>query len=155
MSLQRVLDYFKQFNIDDRVQVFDVSSATVALAAEALGCQPCRIAKTLSFDVGEKTILVVAAGDVKIDNNKYKRKFGCKAKMLKPDDAEAKIGHAVGGICPFGVNQGVEVYLDQSLRRFASVFPACGSSKSAIELTIDELEKYSNSLGWIDVCKNL
>ena len=155
MSLQRVLDYFKQFNIDDRVQVFDVSSATVALAAEALGCEPCRIAKTLSFDVGEKTILVVAAGDVKIDNNKYKKKFGCKAKMVKPDAAESKIGHAVGGICPFGVNQGVEVYLDQSLRRFASVFPACGSSKSAIELTIDELEKYSNSLGWIDVCKNL
>ncbi len=139
--------------MDDRIQVFDVSSATVALAAEALRCEPCRIAKTLSFYAGDKTVLIVAAGDVKIDNAKFKQRFGFKTKMLKPEDAESRIGHAVGGICPFGVNQGVEVYLDESLKRFSSVFPACGSSNSAIELSLDDLERYSNSIEWVDVCK--
>ena len=153
MSLERAVSYFRRFHMDDRIQVFDVSSATVALAAEALRCEPCRIAKTLSFYAGDKTVLIVAAGDVKIDNAKFKQRFGFKAKMLKPEDAESRIGHAVGGICPFGVNQAVEVYLDESLKRFSSVFPACGSSNSAIELSLDDLERYSNCIEWVDVCK--
>ena len=132
---------------------FEVSSATVELAAQALHCEPCRIAKTLSFHVGERIVLIVAAGDVKIDNPKYKAKFGTKAKMLSYEEAEPLIGHAVGGVCPFAVNEGVEVYLDESLKRFETVFPACGSSNSAIELTIPELEQYSKYVEWIDVCK--
>ena len=130
-----------------------MSSATVALAAQALSCDENRIAKTLSFHVGEKVVLIVAAGDAKIDNPKYKAFFGAKAKMLAFEEAEELIGHAVGGICPFVVNEGVEVYLDESLKRFATVFPACGSSNSAIELTIHELEEYSGYISWIDVCK--
>jgi prolyl-tRNA editing enzyme YbaK/EbsC (Cys-tRNA(Pro) deacylase) len=141
--------------MEDRIQEFEVSSATVALAAQALGCDENRIAKTLSFHVGEKVVLIVAAGDAKIDNSKYKAFFGAKAKMLAFEEAEALIGHAVGGVCPFAVNEGVEVYLDESLKRFETVFPACGSSNSAIELTISELEQHSNSLKWIDVCKIL
>ena len=132
-----------------------MSSATVALAAQALGCEPCRIAKTMSFLVDGHAILIVTAGDVKIDNAKYKAQFGCKAKMLTPDEVEAMIGHAVGGVCPFAVNDGVTVYLDDSLKRFTTVFPACGSGNSAIELTIAELEQYSGYVSWIDVCKNL
>ena len=129
------------------------SSATVALAAQALGCAPQRIAKTLSFLVEEKAILIVTAGDMKIDNSKYKKQFGTKAKMLSRDQVTELIGHAVGGVCPFGVKEGVRVYLDESLKRFETVFPACGSGNSAIELTIPELEKYSGFESWIDVCK--
>ena len=153
MSIEKVREYFTQFGIENRIRQFDVSSATVELAAAALGCEGCRIAKTLSFSVNGSPVLIVAAGDVKIDNPKYKAQFGAKAKMLSHDEAETLIGHAVGGVCPFAVNEGVSVYLDVSLKRFDTVFPACGSSNSAIELTVTELEKYSGSLGWIDVCK--
>ena len=139
--------------MEDRILEFPVSSATVELAAEALHCEPCRIAKTLSFLVGEDPILIVAAGDAKIDNHKYKAQFGTKAKMLTPEQAETRIGHAVGGVCPFGIEPGVKVYLDVSLKRFQTVFPACGSSNSAIELTIPELEQYSGYTAWVDVCK--
>lgn len=139
--------------MEDRILEFPVSSATVELAAEALHCEPCRIAKTLSFLVGEDPILIVAAGDTKIDNPKYKAQFGTKAKMLTPEQAETRIGHAVGGVCPFGIEPGVKVYLDVSLKRFQTVFPACGSSNSAIELTIPELEQYSGYTAWVDVCK--
>ena len=125
----------------------------MALAAQALDCAPQRIAKTLSFLVEEKAILIVTAGDMKIDNSKYKKQFGTKAKMLSPDQVTELIGHAVGGVCPFGVKEGVRVYLDESLKRFETVFPACGSGNSAIELTIPELEKYSGFESWIDVCK--
>ena len=154
MAIEAVKEYFSQFGIADRVQEFDVSSATVDLAAQAVGCEPNRIAKTLSFMVGGKPILIVTAGDARIDNPRYKAQFGTKAKMLSPDEAETLVGHAVGGICPFGIKDGVTVYLDDSLKRFSTVFPACGSSNSAIELTIPELEKYSGYDSWIDVCKN-
>lgn len=153
MAIEKVKKYFKEWGIADKILEFDTSSATVELAAEAVGCEPERIAKTLSFMVGEKAILIVAAGDTKIDNPKYKVQFSTKAKMLTPDEAIDLIGHAVGGVCPFGINDGVTVYLDESLNRFKTVFPACGSSNSAIELTIEELEKYSNYSSWIDVCK--
>jgi prolyl-tRNA editing enzyme YbaK/EbsC (Cys-tRNA(Pro) deacylase) len=153
MAIEKVKKYFAQFGIADRVQEFDVSSATVELAAQALHCEPCRIAKTLSFLVDGHAILIVAAGDAKIDNPKYKAQFGTKAKMLAPDEVEALIGHAVGGVCPFAVDEGVTIYLDESLKRFQTVFPACGSSNSAIELTIKELEQYAAFHSWIDVCK--
>ena len=153
MSIEKVKAHFAQFGIADRVREFEVSSATVELAAQALNCEPCRIAKTLSFIVDGHAVLIVAAGDAKIDNPKYKAQFGTKAKMLTPDEAETLIGHAVGGVCPFAVNEGVTVYLDCSLKRFETVFPACGSSNSAIELTIAELEKYSGFTSWVDVCK--
>ncbi len=153
MSIEKVRAYFRSMGIEDRVMEFSVSSATVELAAQALGCEPCRIAKTLSFSVGDTPILVVTAGDTKIDNAKYKAQFGMKAKMLSPDDALSLIGHAVGGVCPFAVNEGVRVYLDESMKRFASVFPACGSSNSAIEMTIADLEQYSGYQAWVDVCK--
>ena len=154
MAIEAVKKYFSQFGMADRVKEFDVSSATVELAAQALGCESCRIAKTLSFLVDGHAILIVTAGDAKIDNPKYKAQFGTKAKMLTPDEAESLIGHAVGGVCPFAVNEGVTVYLDESLKRFSTVFPACGSSNSAIELSIPELEEYSGYVSWIDVCKN-
>lgn len=153
MAIEKVKEYFNQFGMADRVQEFTVSSATVELAAQALNCEPCRIAKTLSFMVDGYAVLIVTAGDAKIDNPKYKAQFGTKAKMLTPDEAETLIGHAVGGVCPFGINDGVSVYLDNSLKRFTTVFPACGSSNSAIELTIEELEKYSGYVAWVDVCK--
>lgn len=153
MAIERVRNYFEKFGIDGRIMEFETSSATVELAAFALNCLPCRIAKTLSFSIDGKAILIVAAGDAKIDNQKYKATFGVKAKMLTADEALNLIGHAVGGICPFGVNDGVTVYLDESLKRFDTVFPACGSSNSAIELTISELEKYSCFKNWVDVCK--
>lgn len=153
MAIEKVRAYFKTKGMEDRIQEFEVSSATVTLAARALGCDENRIAKTLSFHVGDKVVLVVAAGDAKIDNPKYKAFFGTKAKMLAFEEAEDLIGHAVGGVCPFAVNEGVEVYLDESLKRFETVFPACGSSNSAIELTINELEEYSGFISWIDVCK--
>lgn len=153
MSIERVREYFRGLNMEERILEFDVSSATVELAAKALNCDGCRIAKTLSFRAGEKCILIVAAGDARIDNAKYKAQFQTKAKMLSHEEAEAEIGHAVGGVCPFAVNEGVEVWLDESLKRFETVFPACGSSNSAIELTCDELEKYSKCMGWVNVCK--
>ena len=154
MAIDKVKEYFKQYNMENRIQEFDVSSATVELAAEALGCEGKRIAKTLSFLVDDKAILIVAAGDAKIDNPKYKQVFSCKAKMLSYEQVEEMIGHAVGGVCPFAINENVIVYLDESLKRFETVFPACGSSNSAIELTISELEKHSGATGWIDVCKD-
>lgn len=153
MSIEKVREYFKTKGIDNRIQEFEISSATVPLAAKALNCEESRIAKTLSFHVKEKVVLIVAAGDTKIDNPKYKAQFGTKAKMLSFDEAEPLIGHAVGGVCPFVVNDGVEVYLDVSLKRFETVFPACGSSNSAIELTLQELEEYSGYKQWVDVCK--
>ena len=154
MAIEKVKAYFEQFGMADRVRELDASSATVELAARALGCQPCRIAKTLSFLAGGRPILIVAAGDAKIDNPKYKARFGAKAKMLTPQEAETLVGHPVGGVCPFAINEDVTVYLDESLKRFRTVFPACGSGNSAIELTIPELERYSNFAAWVDVCKN-
>ena len=153
MSIEKVKDYFRQYGMEGRVLEFPVSSATVELAAQALGCEPGRIAKTLSFLVGDRAVLIVAAGDAKVDNHKYKAQFGVKAKMLSADEVTELVGHAVGGVCPFAVNEGVTVYLDESLKRFDTVYPACGSSNSAIELTIPELEQYSGFAGWIDVCK--
>ena len=153
MSIERVYAYFASLNMEDRVLEFPVSSATVELASVAVGCEPARIAKTLSFIVEEKPILIVAAGDAKINNSAYKAQFHAKAKMLTPEQAVELIGHAVGGVCPFAVNPGVTIYLDESLKRFETVFPACGSSNSAIELTIPELEKYSGYTAWVDVCK--
>lgn len=144
MAIEKVKEYFKQFGIEDKVQEFTVSSKTVELAAAVLNCEPCRIAKTLSFAVGDRVVLIVTSGDSKVGNSKFKSYFGTKAKMLAFDDVENLVGHAVGGVCPFAVNDGVEIYLDESLKRFATIFPACGSSNSAIELTIPELEQYSN-----------
>lgn len=154
MSIEKVKAYFQQQGIGDRIREFSVSSATVDLAAQALGCEPCRIAKTLSFLLEDRAILVVAAGDARVDNGRYKAQFGAKAKMLSPDQVESMIGHRVGGVCPFAVKDGVEVYLDASLKRFETVFPACGSSNSAIELTVAELERYSGFTAWVDVCKD-
>ena len=153
MSIEKVKKYFSQYGMESRVQEFNVSSATVELAAAALKCEPCRIAKTLSFMVDGHAVLVVMAGDAKIDNSKFKAYFKTKAKMLAPDEVKVLVGHKVGGVCPFGVNQGVEVYLDESLKRFETVFPACGSGNSAIELTIEELEEYSGYTSWLDVSK--
>lgn len=155
MSIERVKAYFNTLGIADKILEFDTSSATVALAAQALGCEEARIAKTLSFEMGEGCILVVCAGDVKIDNSKFKATFHTKAKMLPHDVVAQLTGHAVGGVCPFAVNEDVKVYLDESLKRFETVFPAAGSSNSAIELTISELEKYSTPRGWVNVCKTI
>ncbi|MCQ2436807.1 MAG: YbaK/EbsC family protein [Clostridia bacterium] len=153
MSIERARAHLKQFGADARILEFPVSSATVELAAEAAGVIPARIAKTLSFMIGEKPILIVMAGDARLDNSRFKAQFHTKAKMPQPDVVEAVIGHAVGGVCPFGINDGIDVYLDESLRRFDTVYPACGSSNSAIELSCDELEKFSGGT-WIDVCKS-
>lgn len=153
MSIEKVKEYFRQYGMEDRVWEKEHSSATVEEAAEALGCEPQRIAKTLSFQAGDRVVLVVTAGDRKVDNKKYREQFGCKAKMLKFEEVEDLVGHAVGGVCPFAVKEGVEVYLDESLKRFETVFPAAGSSNSMIELSIEELERYSHSLQWVDVCK--
>ena len=153
MAIERVREHFRQYGMEERIIELAESSATVELAAQALGCEPARIAKSLSFMVDEKPILIISAGDVKVDNAKYKARFGTKAKMLTPEQAETLIGHAVGGVCPFGVNEGVTVYLDESLKRFITVYPACGSGNSAIELTIPEMERYSGYQEWVDVCK--
>lgn len=155
MSIEKVREYFKRNNIEDRIKEFEISSATVELAAQAINCEPARIAKTLSFKIDENPILIVIAGDAKIDNHKYKERYGKKAKMLTYEEVLELIGHPVGGVCPFAINDGVEVYLDESLKRFKTVYPACGSSNSAIELSIEELEKYSNYSSWVDVCKIL
>ena len=153
MAIEKVKEFFRQHGMEDKVLEFETSSATVELAAAALHCEPCRIAKTLSFMGKGGPILVVAAGDAKIDNPKFKAQFATKPKFLTPEEAVALIGHAVGGVCPFAVNDGVKVYLDESLKRFRTVFPACGSANSAIELTLEELERYSSATAWIDVCK--
>lgn len=153
MAIDKVKAYFRKYGMEERIREFEVSSATVELAAAALNCEPQRIAKTLSFLIEGHAVLVVAAGDAKIDNPKYKARFGAKAKMLSPEEVENLVGHAVGGVCPFAVNEGVKVYLDVSLKRFDTVFPACGSSNSAIELTIPELMEYSGYAAWVDVCK--
>ena len=154
MSMEKVKAYFAQLGMEQRVLEFEVSSATVELAAQAAGVEPKRIAKTLSFLVGDSCILIVAAGDARVDNKKYKERFGVKAKMLAHDDVPEYIGHAVGGVCPFAVKEGVKVYLDESRKRFETAFPAAGSANSAIELTIPELEQYSKFDGWGDVCKD-
>lgn len=154
MAIEKVKEYFKEYGMEDRILEFDVSSKTVELAAQAIGCQPKEIAKTMSFIVDENPILIVTAGDGKIANPKFKEKFQTKAKMIAPELVEQMIGHAVGGVCPFAVNEGVKVYLDISLKRFEKVYPAAGSTNSAIQLTISELEKYSNAAQWIDVCKD-
>lgn len=154
MSISVVRAYFARFGLEDKIIEFATSSATVELAAQAVGCEPARIAKTLSFKVGGQAILIVTAGDAKVDNAKYKHYFGVKAKMLSQEEVEPLIGHAVGGVCPFGIKEGVRVYLDVSLRRFSSFFPAAGSENSAIELTPAGLEQYaSNCQGWVDLCK--
>ena len=152
MSIEKVREYLRDKGIEDRIREFDVSSATVELAALALGCEPCRIAKTLAFSVEGAPVLVVAAGDAKVSNRKFKDAFGTKARMLSAEDTLSAVGHAVGGVCPFAVNGGVKIYLDGSLKRFDTVFPAFGSSNSAIELTVPELEEYSSPEGWVDVC---
>lgn len=153
MSIETVREFFRERGIEDRIQEFSVSSATVALAAQALGVAPDRIAKTLSFKRDDSAILVVAAGDARIDNRKFKETFGTKAKMLSPDEVLALVGHAVGGVCPFAIKDGVEVYIDTSIQRFSTVFPAVGSANSAIELSCEELYTYSNARAWVDVCK--
>ena len=154
MSVEKVREYLKPYGVADRIREFDVSSATVELAALAVGVEGARIAKTLSFKIGEDPILVVAAGDAKVDNSKYKHYFGTKAKMLTYEEAHTLIGHDVGGVCPFALPENVKVYLDVSLQRFDTVFPAAGSDNSAIEFTCEELEKYSsNFVEWVDVCK--
>ena len=153
MSIEKGRAYFRQFGMEDRVREFDVSSATVELAALALGVEGARIAKTLSFKKDDSCILILAAGDARIDNHKFKDKFHMKAKMLAPEEVLCIVGHPVGGVCPFGINDGIDVYLDESLKRFETVFPAVGSANSAIELDLDELYKYSNAIEWIDVCK--
>ena len=153
MSIEIVREYLKQFQADERIMEFETSSATVELAAEAVGCIPARIAKTLSFYTEDGCLLIVTAGDAKIDNSKFKQFFGRKAKMLSAEDVTAMTNHAIGGVCPFGVPDSVPVYLDKSMQRFETVFPAAGSSNSAIELSIEELEKYSNYTAWVDVCK--
>lgn len=153
MSAEAVRAYFAQYGMEGRIQEFDVSSATVELAARAVGCEPMRIAKTLSFLVDGAPILIVAAGDAKVDNPKYKAQFSTKAKMLTPDEALTLVGHAVGGVCPFAVHDGVRVFLDASLRRFERVVVACGSGSSVIELTLAELEAHACPEAWVDVCK--
>lgn len=153
MSVAQVKTYLEQWNLQDKVKEFEVSSATVELAAQAVGCEPARIAKTMSFLVNEKAVLIVLAGDVKIDNHKYKEQFHVKAAMVKPEQLEEFVGHPMGGVCPFDVKENVDVYLDKSLKRFQVVYPAAGSASSAVELTLSELEHTSGSKGWIDVSK--
>ncbi len=155
MAIEKVQEYFRAFGMEDRIIVTKESSATVELAAQAVGVEPARIAKSLTFKVQEKPVMVVAAGDARVDNKKYKAFFGVKAKMLTADEVLEFIGHAIGGVCPFAIPENVDVYLDVSMKRFETVFPACGSGNSAIELTLAELEKYSRSKAWIDICKDI
>ena len=155
MAFDKAKAHLDKYQLGDRVMVFDVSSATVEAAAKAVGCEEAKIAKTLSFLVGENPILIVTAGDVKIDNKKYKTEFHAKAKMIPFENVEEIIGHAAGGVCPFGIQEGVQVFLDESLKRFEIVYPACGTGNSAVKLTIEELEKASNYEKWLDVCKVL
>lgn len=154
MALEKVISYFDSVGLKDRVKVFDQSSATVELAALAVGCEPAHIAKTMSFLQGDNAILIVTAGDARIENKKFKALFHQKAKMIPWNDVESYIGHAPGGVCPFEIKEGVDTYLDVSLKRFETVYPAAGSDNSAVALSIEELEKHSNSKGWIDICKD-
>ena len=154
MAFDIAKEHLRKAGLEDRIYEFEVSSATVELTAQAVGCEPARIAKTLSFMADQKAVLIVAAGDAKVDNHKYKEQFHTKAKMLDPAAVEEQVGHGVGGVCPFAVKEGVRVYLDRSLQRFETVFPACGSANSAIELTLPELEQYAGSREWVDLCKN-
>ena len=153
MAVEKVREYLKEYHMEDRILEFDLSSATVELAAQAVGCEPERIAKTMSFLVNEEVILIVTAGDVKIDNKKYKQHFHAKAKMIPFEEVEEIIGHAPGGVCPFAVREGVRAYLDESLKRFETVYPAAGSANSAVRLTPQELEQCIENVMWIDVCK--
>lgn len=153
MAIEKVREYLKKFGADERIIELETSSATVELAAQALGCEGARIAKTISLSTPDGCVLIVAAGDAKIDNHGFKEQFGVKPKMLSFEEVEPQIGHAVGGVCPFAVNNGVRVFLDESLKRFKTVYPACGSSNSAIELTLPELEEFSGFEKWVDVCK--
>lgn len=153
MSIERARAHLAKYGLEDRIRELTVSSATVALAAEALGCEPARIAKTLSFENGEGAILVIAAGDAHIDNAKFKHRFGMKAHMLSAERVEPLIGHGVGGVCPFGIHEGIPVYLDESLKRFDIVYPAAGTAASAVMLTLSELERASEADGWVDVTK--
>lgn len=155
MSFIKAKEYLQKFGLDNNVMEFTVSSATVAEAAQAINCKEEEIVKTLSFILDDKAILIAVAGDMKIDNSKFKEEFHTKAKMIPFENVEEMVGHAVGGVCPFGINDNVEVYLDESLKRFERVYPACGSSNSAVELTLEELERTSNYLKWIDVCKGV
>ncbi len=152
MAIEKVKEYFEGIGMADRVKEFQVSSATVELAAKALGCEPGHIAKTMSFLTEEGTILILTAGDARIDNKKYKAAFHQKAKMVPWEEVEEHVGHAPGGVCPFAVKEGVRVYLDESLKKYEVVYPAAGSSNSAVELSVEELERVSGSLGWVDVC---
>lgn len=154
MSLIRAREYLKKYGMENRIMEFPISSATVQEAAKAINCDEDLIAKTLSFLVDDKPILIVISGSSKIDNSKYKLEFKTKAKMIPLDSVENLIGHAVGGVCPFGINDDVAVYMDESLKKHEKVYPACGSSNSAIELSITELEKITNFIKWVDVCKN-
>lgn len=153
MSTEMAKEHLEKFGFTNRIKTLGQSSATVELAAQALGCEPARIAKSLTFSVNGEPIMIVTAGDVKIDNTKYKTRFGTKAKMLSPDQVLEQIGHPVGGVCPFGINEGVSVYLDESLKRFERVFPAAGSGNTAVDLSLGELEECSGSKEWIDVTK--
>ena len=153
MAIEKVIEYFKSFGAEDKIKQFEVSSATVELAAQALGCEGARIAKTMSFLVDDHAVLVVTAGDMRIDNPKFKAFFHTKAKMLSPEQVDELVGHSIGGVCPFAVNEECEVFLDESLKRFEIVYPAAGNAASAVELTIPELEKYSGYKQWCDVCK--
>ena len=153
MSIENVRKYFKEMNIEKEILEFEVSTSTVDLAAAALGIIPARIAKTLSFKLGDTAILVVTSGDMKIDNKKFKDEFKTKAKMLKPEEVIDFTGHAIGGVCPFGLTNDLKVYLDVSMQNYETLYPACGSSNSAVEMTCDELFKYSKAEKWVDVCK--
>lgn len=153
MSITKVREYFKQYNMEQRIKELTETTATVDEAAKALGCEPDRIAKTLSFSLGEQVILILFSGNTRVDNAKYRQQFQKKAKMLTKEEVEQKVGHQVGGVCPFAINPNIDVYLDVSLKKYHTVFPACGSSNSAIELSIEELEKYSLFKEWIDVGK--
>lgn len=153
MAYEAAEKQLKKYGLDDRIKLFDVSSATVELAAKALGCEPERIAKSIALADGENALMIIAAGDAKIDNHKFKQTFSMKAKMLSFDDTERLTGHAVGGVCPFGVSENVRVYLDESLKRFDIVYPAAGTANSAVKLTVDELFKASEALSFVDVCK--
>ena len=154
MAIEAVREYLKKYDMDDKILEFEVSSATVELAAQALHTEGKRIAKSLTFKVSDGAVMIVTAGDARIDNTKYKAKFGCKAKMLTAEEVVEMVGHAIGGVCPFGVKEGVKVYLDESMKRFETVYPACGSSNSAIELDMEQLELLSGAIEWVDICKD-
>lgn len=155
MAFKKAKEHLKKYNLEDRIKEFDVSSATVEEAAKAIGCKGAEIAKTLAFIIEDKPILIVVSGDSKINSSKYKAEFFTKAKMIDFEKVEELVGHAVGGVCPFGINDGIKVYLDTSLKKFNIIYPACGSSNSAVKLTIEELEKASKFEKWVDVCKDI